>query len=134
MNTYTILDARLVANPKTIDANGKTLVTLRIADNPQGLKKDADPKDKRRARFVTLKAWEKQGELMAKLSKNDVISVSGELVKEVFLNKDKDEQEDDVMRVVSFRVQKSDSFYGGAQDQGEEDRPADTSGKKKSPF
>jgi single-stranded DNA-binding protein len=129
MNTYVIHDARLVAEPKTKDVKGKTLTTIRVADNPSGPKKSDEDKKRSPARFLTIKAWEKQGDLLAKLSKGDVITASGELTIEAFPSKEDKTVyvTDDVLKLQSFRVQKSESFYGRAADAPDEgtDKPVD---------
>lgn len=129
MNTYTIFDARLVSEPKTKVIKTKdgtrNLTTLRVADNQQGKRSDED-KTKSPARFVTIKGWDKQGDLLAKLSKNDVITASGELTIESYENKEKVRVNDDVLKLQSFRVQKSDSFYGREAPEAEgTDKPVD---------
>lgn len=113
MNSYTILDARVVSAPRAGKANNKAVTSIRVADNPQG-SKEQNEKAGRIARFVTIKGWEKQAELLAKLSQGDVISVTGELIREKFTDKQGQEREDDVIRLSSFKVQKSDSFFGTA--------------------
>jgi single-stranded DNA-binding protein len=107
MNTYIIHDARLVAEPKVITLkDNKVLTKVRLADNPPG-KKD----DKRPARFVTAKSFGKQGEALAKLSKGDVISVSGDLAIEAYQDKEGNTKTEDVLILGKFRVQKSESFF-----------------------
>lgn len=118
-NTYVIHDARLCADPEQFaPESGSTVTTLRLADNgPHG--KD----EKRPARFVKAKIWGKAGDTALKLRKGDVITVSGQLGVEAF-GEDLAKRAD-VMRVDSYRVQKSETFYEGG-----EDRPAETSGTK----
>lgn len=120
-NTYIIHDARLVADPELVTLpNGDTLVAMRLADNPPHAKND-----KRPARFVKAKAFGKLGESAMKLKQKDVISVVGELEIEAY-GEDLAKRAD-TMRITSFRVQKSESFYGRTED---DDRPAETSGSK----
>lgn len=119
MNNYTILDARLVGEPKSVKLrDGKSLVKVRVADNPPG-KRD----DKRPARFVTCKSFGKQGEALARLSKGDVISVHGALGIEKYEQKDGTEGTDDVMIVQGFRVQKSESFFAEGEAKTKEPDP-----------
>lgn len=121
MNTTTILDARVVQEPKVISLKeGKSLTKLRLADNPPG-KKD----DKRPARFVTGKSFGKQGEALAKLSKGDVIAVSGSLQIEEYEKKDGTKATDDVLMIDRFRVVKSESFYGDGPAKPKEDESLD---------
>lgn len=109
MNSYTILNARLVAAPKSLKLGGKSFTELRVADNPMK-RKDKNGKDLK-GRFVTLKFWEFQAELAAKLSSGDVIVPTGELTIETFTDKTGAERDKDVMVVTRFIVSKSESFY-----------------------
>lgn len=121
-NTYVLHDARLVADPETITLpSGDSLVNMRLADNPPHGKDD-----KRPPRFVKGKVFGKLAESAAKLTKGDIITVSGELGIEAY-GEDLAKRAD-VMRINTFRVQKSESFYG--RDAGGDDRPAETKGTK----
>lgn len=130
-NTYVIHDARLVedAEAQTLPS-GDAVTTLRLADNPPHKKDPLKP-----ARFVRGRAWGKLGESAAKLSKGDVVTVSGSLGVEV--NKDDDTKRYDVMRIDSIRVHKSDTFYGREGGQDQDEQPAKGKGKQradKDPF
>ena len=118
-NTYVIHDARLVADPESVTLpSGEMLVSMRLADNPPH---KADPK--KPARFVKAKVFGKLAESAMKLRAKDVITATGELGVEKFgedLNKTAD-----VMKINSFRVHKSETFYGRGGDD-EDDRPAET--------
>ncbi|MBA2630534.1 MAG: single-stranded DNA-binding protein [Thermoleophilaceae bacterium] len=76
MNVYSILNGRIVADPREFEAGGKTLMSLRVADNPMG------NKDKR---YETIFVDVVLGEGLANvcrergIGKGDVVSVSGEL-------------------------------------------------------
>lgn len=108
MNNYTIFDARLVADAEKVDLKSdKTLTKCRVADNNVGKKDDSRP-----ARFVSCKAFGAQAEAMAKLSKGDVITVSGQLQIEAYDAKDGTKKQQDVLMVNSFRVHKSETFFG----------------------
>lgn len=120
MNISTIVDARVVSEKaftrKTSGATPNTITKIRLADNPS-VKSDRNP-----TRFLNGEAWGKLGEQLAKLSKGDVISVTGELKIEAYKDKDGNERADDVLTISHFRVQKSDSFFGGKK----AEAPADT--------
>jgi single-stranded DNA-binding protein len=109
MNTYIIHDARLVADPKRLNLGGKDACEIRVADNP--MRKETSKGKKIPSRFVTILAWEGQANLMAKLSKSDVISVAGELGVEEYTDKEGATVHKDVMRVTNFKVHKSESFW-----------------------
>ena len=109
MNNYIITNARLVTDVRLANVNGKDVADCRVADNP--MKKTDRNGVPIKARFVTLKFWEGQARLAAKLSKGDVIVPAGELGIETFKNKEGAMQDKDVMRVSTFAVSKSDSFF-----------------------
>lgn len=130
MNNYVILDARLVADPEVITPkSGDKFTKARVADNPPGKKDPAHP-----SRFVTLKAWGKQGENLAKLSKLDVITPTGELGVEVYTDKQGVEQRVDVMRLNGFRVQKSQTFFEPSAETDQSADPGAAVPTTKNPF
>jgi single-stranded DNA-binding protein len=111
----TIVDARVVSETAFTRQAGTSKVTkIRVADNPSR-KSDRTP-----ARFVNAEAWGTMGEQLAKLSKGDVVSLTGELKLDKYTDKKGVERTDDVLVVTQFRVQKSESFYvkGPAADPG----------------
>lgn len=118
MNISTIVDARVVSEKAfTRKTDTNTITKLRLADNPSK-KNDRNP-----TRFLNGEAWGKLGEQLAKLSKGDVISVTGELKIEKYTTKEGVEKFDDLLTITAFRVQKSDSFFGSEK----EETPPDTS-------
>lgn len=115
MNNYVCMDARLVDAPNHLP--NISLTEIRFADNPT--KKTDNKGNTIPARFVTGKAWGEQSKLVAKLSKLDVISVAGELGIEAYTDKEGNVRQKDVLRISSFKVQKSESFFAKAQEQTE---------------
>lgn len=112
MNNYTIMNARLVADPRTVKIGKTDLTEARVADNPR---KKLDGKGrKRKARFVTLKFFGKLAPLAAKLSKGDIVAPTGSLEIDTY-EKDGAEVDKDVLVVNDFFVVKSDTFFGGEQ-------------------
>lgn len=75
----TITNGTLVADPETRDANGKTVVSFRVATNSrrknqQGEWENAD------STFLNVTAWEGLGEnVAAQFSKGDKVNVTGRL-------------------------------------------------------
>lgn len=119
MNISTIVDARVVSDKAfTRKTEKNTITKLRLADNPSR-KNDRNP-----TRFLNGEAWGALGEQLAKLSKGDVISVTGELKIEKYTTKEGVEKFDDLLTITAFRVQKSESFFGNKQDETAE--PADS--------
>lgn len=105
----TSLDARVVSEkPFTRTAGQNTVTKIRVCDNP-GRKSDRNP-----ARFFNAEGWGAIGEQLAKLSKGDLVSLTGELKIDKYTDKNGTERTDDVLTVTNFRVQKSDSFFGKA--------------------
>jgi single-stranded DNA-binding protein len=117
MNTYTIHDARLVADAESnVSRDGATKITsFRVADNQPGPKNDDKP-----ARFVKCKIFGARGEQASKLSKGDVVSVTGELRVEKWTDKTGTERFTDVLAVDRYKVHKSETFYGRSQPSGKE--------------
>lgn len=106
MNISTILDARVVSEkPFTRDAGTTTITKIRVADNPSR-KNDRNP-----CRFLNAEGWGVVGQGLAKLSKGDVVSITGELKLDKYIDKKSVERTDDVITVTAFRVQKSESFF-----------------------
>lgn len=121
MNISTILDARVVSEKAfTRSAGTSTITKIRVADNPSR-KNDRNP-----CRFLNAEGWGIVGEGLARLSKGDVVSLTGELKLDKYTDKNKVERQDDVIVVTAFRVQKSDSFFEKAKQQAEDDGPAPT--------
>ena len=112
MNISTILDARVVSEKPFVRKTKESgsITKVRLADNPSR-KNDRNP-----CRFMNGEAWGKLGEQLAKLSKGDVISCTGELKIDKYVDKDGVDRQDDLLTITAFRVQKSDSFF----DKGEE--------------
>lgn len=103
----TAADARVVSEKaQTRQAGSSTVTKIRLVQNPQK-KSERTP-----ARFFNGEAWGTLGDQLAKLSKGDIITCSGELKKDKYTTKEGVEREDDVMVITHFRVQKSDSFFG----------------------
>lgn len=108
----TIVDARVVSERAFVrNAGANTITKIRVADNPSR-KADRTP-----CRFVNAEAWGATGEQLAKLSKGDVVSLSGELKLDKYTDKAGTERTDDVLTVTAFRVQKSESFFAAKQTQ-----------------
>ncbi len=127
MNSYVILNARLVADPQTFEFGDQKMTELRVADNPMRRKlKDGSDAP---ARFVTCKVWGKQAETAAKLLKGDIIAPSGELGLEHYKAKDGTEKSKDVLHVNSFCILQSESFSASFGDT-EETKP----GKRSLPY
>lgn len=106
MNISTILDARVVSEkPFTRQAGTSSITKIRVADNPSR-KNDRNP-----CRFLNAEGWGAVGEGLARLSKGDVVSLTGELKLDKYTDKQGTERIDDVIVVTAFRVQKSDSFF-----------------------
>jgi single-stranded DNA-binding protein len=105
-NTIIVHDARVVSSEPFVRGEGNSQVTkLRFADNP------AKKTDRNPARFFNGEAWGKLGEQLTKLSKGDVISITGELKLDKYTDKKGVERQDDLITIISFRVQKSESFF-----------------------
>lgn len=105
MSIIVIPQARLVADPSHRHLTNSAVTELRVADNPPKGKENLRP------RFITCKVWgEAQAALAVKLSKGDVITVSGTLTLEAW-SRDGVEHTKDVVRVDSFFVQKSETFF-----------------------
>lgn len=119
MMISTIVDARVVSEKAFVrQAKDKSITKIRVADNPSR-KNDRNP-----CRFVNAEAWGALGPQLAKLSKGDVVSLSGELKLDKYTDKNGQERTDDVLTVTSFRVQKSESFFsGGPSTQAPDDGP-----------
>lgn len=116
MNVKVILDARVVADPERVSLkSGKALTKVRLADNPPG-----KPDKSRPAKFVTGKAFGAQADAIARLSKGDVITVVGNEVLEAYTAKDGTEKTAEVLNIQSFRVQKSETFFGEKTEKTEE--------------
>jgi single-stranded DNA-binding protein len=110
----TLLDARVVsAQAFQRKAGDSTVTKIRVAANP-GKKSDRNP-----TRFLNAEGWGVIGEGLAKCSKGDVLSISGEMKLDKYTDKNGQERTDDVITVTHFRIQKSESFFNGGT------RPAD---------
>lgn len=106
MNFSTIVDARVVSEkPFTRQAGTSSITKIRVADNPSR-KNDRNP-----CRFVNAEAWGVVGQGLGRLTKGDVVSLTGELKLDKYTDKQGQERHDDVLVVTAFRVQKSDSFF-----------------------
>lgn len=110
-NITTILDARVVSDKAFTRKAGDTgtITKIRVADNASK-KNDRNP-----ARFVNVEAWGALGKQLEKLSKGDIIIPTGELVVDKYTDKQGAERLDDTLKTLSFRVVKSDSFFGKAE-------------------
>lgn len=123
MNMSNILDARVVSEKAFVRENASSKVTkIRVADNASR-KNDRNP-----CRFLNAEAWGVIGDQLAKLSKGDVVSLSGELVVDMYTDKQGQERRDDLIKVTAFRVQKSTSFFepGTSTKTAPEETPAPT--------
>lgn len=103
----TIPDARVVTDKPYVREAGTSKVTkIRVASNPTK-KADRSP-----ARFLNAECWGGLGDQLAKLSKGDLVSLSGEMKLDKYTDKNGTERQDDVLVVTHFRVMKSESFFG----------------------
>ena len=115
MNISTIVDARVVSEKAFQRTAGTNTITkIRVADNPSR-KNDRNP-----CRFLNAEGWGQVGEGLARLSKGDVVSVTGELKLDKYTDKNGTERVDDVIVVTAFRVQKSESFFSGGTKQADD--------------
>lgn len=111
MNISTILDARVVSDKAFVREAGTNKITkIRVADNPSR-KSDRTP-----CRFLNAEAWGGTGDQLAKLTKGDVVSLTGELKLDKYKDKQGVERVEDVITVTAFRVQKSEAFYGAPKE------------------
>lgn len=117
MNVYCIKNARLVDAPRQVNLGERKLTECRVADNP--LKRKDRKGNDRPARFVTIKFWEYQADMAAKLSKGDIIAVHGELEIEQYEGRDGTSKTKDTMTCQGFTVVKSETFYGRGGEAGE---------------
>lgn len=109
MMIATILDARVVSEQAySRDAGGNRVTKIRVADNPSR-KNDRNP-----CRFLNVEGWGVLGDQLAKLSKGDMVAVSGELKIDKYTDKQGTERTDDVLVCTNFRVLRSESFFGKA--------------------
>lgn len=101
-----IPDARVVSKQAFTRQAGDNKVTkIRVCANP-ARKNDRNP-----TRFLNAEAWGAVGDGLARLSKGDVVFLSGELKLDKYTDKTGTERTDDVLSVTHFRVVKSDSFF-----------------------
>lgn len=107
-NTYVLLKARLVDNPKYFET-GIGMCELRVADNPRvKTQRDGVPAP---TRFISAKVFGPQAKNAARLAKGDVIAATGKLVLEAYKTKAGVDATKDVMKVDDFEVHKSDTFF-----------------------
>jgi single-stranded DNA-binding protein len=102
----TIPDARVVSAQAFVRKAGDSSVSkIRVASNT-GRKSDRNP-----TRFLNAEGWGGIGEQLQKMSKGDVLSISGEMKLDKYTDKQGQERTDDVITVTHFRVVKSESFF-----------------------
>lgn len=112
MNTYTIMNGRLVSDVRVTQVGETEVAEARLADNP--LKKKDKKGNEIKARFVTAKIWGGLAGQFGRLSKGDMVAVTGELGIETYKDSKTGEMRDkDVVKVTNFAVLKSESFFGG---------------------
>jgi single-stranded DNA-binding protein len=85
MNQVIIFDARVVAKARVNKVGDRTLVNVRVADNPIGQKN----KDRYQSRFVECTFSGFDADRAAALDKGDVITVMGEMFNREYTMQDK---------------------------------------------